>query len=331
MHKLVITGSNKAEFVEIEIPTINKEQILVKTTCTAISTGTEIRVYKGISIDENNSLMFPAMAWNYPVENGYSTVGEIVETGKDVSNYKVGERVFVSETHKEFSACYPSEAYKIPDSVTAEDAAMLNILQVGHIALRSANPTFGENLIIAGLGVIGLATLAYCKSFGFNAIGIESIPQRQAIAKTMGIQSIFDPNDSELETKVQNQFHGNMADFAIEAASTWEAIAMCQTLVKDDGKIVVVARHTDQPGYNPVGYPYFGKRQSIISSYGFSETNSRWTRYNCMMLTIQLLENNKLNISPIITDRIKWDEIPSMYSKLSLNPQNNVGVIINWD
>ena len=66
MHKLVITGSNKAEFIEVDIPKISSKQILVKTICTAISTVTEIRVYNGISIDKNNSLMFPTMPWNYP-------------------------------------------------------------------------------------------------------------------------------------------------------------------------------------------------------------------------------------------------------------------------
>ena len=54
MHKLVITGSNKAEFIEVDIPKISSKQILVKTICTAISTGTEIRVYNGISIDKNS-------------------------------------------------------------------------------------------------------------------------------------------------------------------------------------------------------------------------------------------------------------------------------------
>ena len=87
MKKLVVTGPNTADFITTEIPSINTNQILVKTICTAISTGTEIRVYKGISIDADNKFMFPNMHWSYPVENGYSTVGEIVEIGKDVLGY----------------------------------------------------------------------------------------------------------------------------------------------------------------------------------------------------------------------------------------------------
>ena len=50
MNKLVITGPNKAEFIKTDIPKINESQILVKTICTAISTGTEIRVYEGIPL-----------------------------------------------------------------------------------------------------------------------------------------------------------------------------------------------------------------------------------------------------------------------------------------
>ena len=331
MNKLLITGPNKAELVKTAIPAINTNQILIKTICTAISTGTEIRVYRGISIDAHNKLMFPKMSWDYPVENGYSTVGEIVQIGNEVNGYKIGQRVFTGETHKQYAACNPADVYKIPDGISSENAAMLNILQVGHLALRSANPTFGENVIIAGLGVIGLSSLAYCRAFGFNAIGIETISKRQSIAKTMGITSTFNPNEPELQAKVQNQFGEILADFAIEAASSWKAIEICQTLVKDEGKIVVVSRHTDLPEYNPLGHPYFGKRQSIISSYGFSENNIRWNRFNCMNLTMRLLESKLLDISPMITDKIQWDELPGMYAKLSTSPENIVGVIVDWD
>ena len=331
MKKLVVTGPNTADFITTEIPSINTNQILVKTICTAISTGTEIRVYKGISIDADNKFMFPNMHWSYPVENGYSTVGEIVEIGKDVLGYEIGQRVFTSETHKQYSTCNPQDVFKIPSGIPSEYAAMLNILQVGHIALRSANPTFGENLVIAGLGVIGLSVLAYCKTFGFNAIGIETISKRQLIAESMGVLSVLNPDDSNLQKIVEQKFNGNPPDFAIEAASNWNAIEMCQGLVKEDGKIVVVSRHTAAPKYNPVGHPYFGKRQSIISSYGFSENNTRWNRLNCMNLTIQLLENKRLDISALITDKIQWDELPSMYAKLSNNPETTVGVIVNWN
>jgi threonine dehydrogenase-like Zn-dependent dehydrogenase len=331
MNKLVITGPNKAEFIKTDIPRINESQILVKTICTAISTGTEIRVYKGISIDKHNKLMFPNMPWNYPVENGYSTVGEIVEIGKNVVGHEIGQRVFTSETHKQYAACNGEDVFNIPKDIPSENAAMLNILQVGHLALRSANPTFGENVIIAGLGVIGLSVLAYCKTFGFNPVGIETIPTRKSIAQNMGIVSVFNPNDPDIQQKVQQRFGGNLPDFAIEAASNWSAIEMCQELVKEDGKIVVVSRHTDKPEYNPVGHPYFGKRQSIISSYGFPENNARWNRFNCMNLTIQLLKDNLLDITPLITDKIQWDQLPHMYDKLSTNPEKTVGVIVNWN
>ena len=147
----------------------------------------------------------------------------------------------------------------------------------------------------------------------------------------MGAGLSISPSVSGYEEKIKEFFNGEGPDLVIEAASSWEAIETCQNLVKDDGKIIIVSRHTDQPGYNPVGHPYFGRRQSIISSYGFSETNSRWNRYNCMRLTIQLLKHERLNVSPMITDRIKWNEIPDMYAKLSSNPKNIVGVIINWD
>ena len=50
-----------------------------------------------------------------------------------------------------------------------------------------------------------------------------------------------------------------------------------------------------------------------------------------MNLTIQLLESKRLDVSPLITDKIQWDGLPDMYAKLNTNPENTVGVIVNWN
>lgn len=78
--------------------------IIVKAKVTAISAGTEIRVYRGFAVDDVGKFMHETKPHELPCDNGYSMVGGIVEMGKDVQDLVMGERVFVPESHQEYAA-----------------------------------------------------------------------------------------------------------------------------------------------------------------------------------------------------------------------------------
>ena len=66
--------------------------------------------------------------------------GEIVEVGPSAAPRRIGERVFLAAPHKQFAAAPAASVVPILDAVSDEQAVLLNILEVGHIALRRAKP-----------------------------------------------------------------------------------------------------------------------------------------------------------------------------------------------
>ena len=101
MQRLIITGPCKTEFEDIPTPKCSNDGILVKTLVTAISTGTEIRVYRWIPVDDEGKMLHGGVPFpKDSTENGYSMIGEVIEVGKDVKDFNLGDRVFLGETHK---------------------------------------------------------------------------------------------------------------------------------------------------------------------------------------------------------------------------------------
>ena len=82
MKRLLITGPKKAEFADAPLPGCPSNGVLVKAKVTAISAGTEVRVYRGIAVDDDGKFMHETKPYELPCENGYSMVGEVVEVGK---------------------------------------------------------------------------------------------------------------------------------------------------------------------------------------------------------------------------------------------------------
>ena len=157
--------------------------------------------------------------------------------GEGVDGFSVGDRVFVGEPHKEYAAVAADSALKLPEGLPAKQAAFLNVLGVGQLALRKGRPGLGENVAIVGLGVVGLSALAFCQAFRFPALAIDTDERR--LARRHG-----------------RKRHRAAADVVIEAATAWPAIMTAMDVVRPQGKVVVVATHTDMPEFSPVSYPY---------------------------------------------------------------------------
>ena len=330
MKRLLVTGPSQSEFAEAPMPECGPDQLLVRATVTTISTGTEIRVYRNIPVDDDGEWLHGGVAWEMPTENGYSMVGVVEEAGRDVTGFSVGERVFVPETHKQYAAPAAERAVKIPDGIPDEHAVFIAILQVAHNALRTADPTPGDNVAVVGQGVIGLAATAYCNAFGNRTVALDVDPDRRAMALEMGAGLAVSPMDDGFEDAVRGHFNGDGADVAIEAASVWPAIQTSLDLIRKGGRVVVVARHTDMPAFNLVGHPYLMERITLMTSRGFDSPGGRWDYDRSVRLTLDLMTEGRINIEPMITHRLGWQELPDAYTRLGKGDGSLIGVVLRW-
>jgi 2-desacetyl-2-hydroxyethyl bacteriochlorophyllide A dehydrogenase len=330
MQRLIITGPRQAKFEQVDLPVCPPDGLLVRARVTAISTGTEVRVYRLIPVDAAGQFLHANVPLELPTENGYSMVGDVVEVGADVADFAVGDRVFVPAPHRQYAAVPAQLAVKVPPSVPDEQAVFLSILEVSHLALRKGTPAPGENLAIIGQGVIGLSALAYGVAYGFRTVAIDYDEHRLAIARAMGADLALSPAEPDFLARVRTFCDGEGADLVIEAASVWPAIQTGMEIAARQARLVVVARHTDQPGFSPVGDPYLQKEIALLVSYGHPPAGHRWDRRRSFALTLELLAKGRLNLAPMITHRFPWHQLPQVYDRLDRGERELVGIVLDW-
>ena len=331
MKRLVVTGPRQVEFEDVPIPECPRDGVLAKAIVTAISTGTEIRVYRWIPVDDEGTMLHGGMPFpDGPTENGYSMVGEIVEVGADAEGFSVGERVFLSGTHKEYAAAPASDVVKLPDSIPTEQAVMLNLLGVAHIALRTGQPAPGENVAVVGLGVIGQSAVAWCRAFGFRTVGIDMDGGRLEVARAMGASDVASPADGEFQSRIDDVFDGEGADMVIEAASSWKAIRTSMDISRQDGE-----GRSDCPPHRQAGLQSCGPSIPVAADHAEDGLRVRGPgpavdRDRCVRLTVNMLSRGQLAIEPMITHRVPWDQLPEMYRRLDQGDLSILGVVVDW-
>ena len=332
MKRLIVTGPRQVEFEDVPPPECAADGLVIRARKTAVSTGTEIRVFRAKPVDEAGKFLHERVPFELPAENGYSMVGEVVEAGPEVADeFPAGSRVFAPAPHKELAAVPASLAIRVPDELSDEQAVFLSILEVGHISVRRGQPEAGGNLAVVGAGVIGLAAAAFSRAFGQRTVVLEPGPTRREVARAMGAEFAGDPMVPEDLARVIDLFDGAGADVVVEAASVWPAIETSMQIAAEEARIVVAARHTDQPAFNPVGHPHLGKKLTLLTSYGYSLPGSRWDRQRSIALTCRLLARGVIDLAPMITHRFTAKEIPEVYRQLDAGDEAMVGIVVDWE
>jgi len=115
-HHVVFTDVRQVAVQPAEMPTPGPGEMLVRTTKTAISTGTELTMLmadfpEGSRWDQITS---------FPSHPGYSHVGEVVEVGAEVEGFAPGDRVASGGGHAAWITLPPDQAHRIPDGVDDE-------------------------------------------------------------------------------------------------------------------------------------------------------------------------------------------------------------------
>ena len=129
-----------------------------------------------------------------PVALGYCNVGHVLEVGQGITGFAPGDRVASNGKHAEV-VCVPRNlCAKIPDAVSDDDAAFTVIGAIALQGIRLAAPTLGENVVVTGLGLIGLVTVQLLKAQGCRVLGIDFDPARLKLAEQFGVQTVNGQN-----------------------------------------------------------------------------------------------------------------------------------------
>ncbi len=268
MRAAVIDKPYSIELLEVEPPSIRQEdQVKIKVIVTGIC-GSEIHAYHG-----THPFRIP------PVISGHEFAGVIVETGKNVSRFSVGDRVTV-EPHfgcgecrlcksgrynicqdkkvlgtqewtgsfGEYVVVPESTVVKLPDDVSFEQGALIEPLAVGIHAVRKAGVGLGSKIAILGAGPIGLGLLLAAKNSGATKIFItDALDYNLDIAKQLGATHTINTLKENAVDSVLEETNGEGADIVFLAVGVESVLNDSLRMVKRGGKVSEVALFGKKP------------------------------------------------------------------------------------
>ena len=262
-----------AEYREdLPIPQITEDEVLIKVHATAIC-GTDIHLYHWNDYAQKRMT-------DLPMVFGHETAGEIVEMGKNVTGYQLGDRISV-ETHVPCNRCWQCQngnphicenqrifgvtdpgafaeyapvhkdcIVRLDEGITYEMGAMLEAMGAGVHGVEVAKVQ-GKRVLVSGCGPIGLMTIGACKAHGAKQIiAYDLIDQKLEIAKTMGADIVVNSKTVHLPDFVRSRTDGVGVDAVIDITGSKQAIVAGLKAVRKGGIFVSVGLPNGEVGLN---------------------------------------------------------------------------------
>lgn len=347
--------TGKTILADIPQPQIGPGKVLIKSHCSLISSGTEkmlIDFGKASLLDkarqqpEKVQMVFdkiktdgllPTLAairakLDKLLPMGYSNVGTVVAVAADVTEFKVGDRVVSNGNHAEIITVAKNLCCKIPETVSDEAATFTVVGAIALQGIRLVEPTLGETIVVIGLGLIGLLTTQLLKAQGCMVLGIDIAQDKVELAKQMGIDAIL-MQDIDLEnyTKQFSRQRGIDAVIITAATKSNDPIKQAATICRKRGRIVLVG----VTGLELNRSDFYEKelRFQVSCSYGpgrYDETYEegcqdypigfvRWTAQRNFEAVLDMLAQNRIDVSRMITHRFAFEEVAKAYDLLTTN------------
>lgn len=204
----------------------------------------------------------------------------------------------------EYSAVHKDKLIQLSDSVTLEEAALLDILVVNVHAVRLANPMFGDVCVVFGCGVVGLSLIQVLRAKGITKIiAIGKYSFQLDLAKQCGASETVIYNEETLLSDILELTHGQGVDKVFECVGgNSNAIDEAIGFTTKQGIIVMMGVFT---GKHRIDLnKMFMKEINLISSNSYSMSGYR----DEFAISVEMLNDKQVDHNILITHRFKPEQ-----------------------
>jgi len=336
-----MTDLDKMEIRDIEMPKAGAKEVLVELEYVGIC-GSDVHYFHD------------GRCGDYKVEGdfmlGHECAGTVVALGEGVEHLKVGDKVAlepgitcgqcefcktgrynlcpdvqflatppVQGCYENYIAFPENMCFKLPDSISTKEGALVEPLSVGMHAANQGDVKLGDSVVILGAGCIGLVTLLACKAHGATDITVvDVIPKRLDYALKLGATRVINGREADAVGEVDKLTDGAGVDKVFETAGSPITIQQTPYMVKNGGTIVLVGISAQEKiEYN------FAK---IMAKEARIESVFRYR--NIYPQAIAAIADGIIDVSGIVTHEFDFDDIQEAFDCAINNKDEVVKAVI---
>lgn len=331
---------HKVDIQTLDLETLQDGELLIRSRISAISTGTELLLYRGQTPrDMVTDSLIPSLSGElkYPLQYGYSNVGQVEDIGDGVADGWLGRRVFTFHPHQSLHKSHVDHVIAIPESLTDEEATFLPNMETAVNLLHDGNPLLGEQVGIFGQGIVGLLTTALLARIPLaRLITLDQFELRRSASLDLGADASFDPGESNISATLGQNFgapeNDGSADLFYELSGNPKALDQAISASGFHTRIVIGSWYGVKETTLDLGRSFHRNRIRIISSQVSTirpELSGRWKKARRLKFAMQMIET--IRPTKLITHRFPLEKAAEAYELLDKQAAKTIQVLLSYD
>ena len=333
---LVFAAPYRVEVMRSTLGSPGPGEALVRTQVSAISSGTEMLLYRGqmpgeLQLDESITALGGAI--QYPVKYGYAAVGRVDKVGTGVERVGVGDLVFCFRPHESGFVCPATDLIKAPEHMEPEDAVFLPTMETAVNLVMDGQPTIGEQVAVFGQGVVGLLVTALLSMTPLSSlVTVEQYEWRREESLAMGGSTSLPPDDPGLMAALRGSREYRGADLSFELSGNPAGLDMAVKAAGYGGRIVVGSWYGTKTANLRLGGRFHRDRVRMISSQVSTiapEWSGRWSKARRFEVAWSMIR--KLRPSRLVSHAFGIEEAAKAYDLLDRDPGSALQVLFTYE
>ena len=340
MKALVLSEYKHLELSDIPQPEPGPGEVLIQIAACGIC-GSDVHGYDG-----STGRRIP------PLVMGHEAAGIVAAAGPGVTRFGPGDRVTFDSTvycgecqycrrgemnlcerrqvigvaceefrragaYAEFVTVPDRIVYRLPESMSFAEAAMLEPVSVALHAVRVSDLRGGETALVIGAGMIGLLTLQAARAAGCSRVLIADVDAtRLRLAESLGASEVLHLSGPELVREVLSRT-GSGVDVALEAVGRNETVQAAIESVRKGGTVTLIGNVAPQ-----VTLPLQVVVSRQLRLQGTAASSGEYPE------AIELIRNGKIQVKPLITAVAPLEEGPSWFERLYAHEPNLMKIVL---
>lgn len=319
------------ESEELSPSELGSRQVLVRTSRSLFSPGTELALYTGTHV----GLGDPANTFaKYPFYPGYASVGVVIAAGDEAGGVRPGDIVYADGRHAAYYVQNVHERsilHRVPDGVLPERAVFARLAAISAASVVQAQVKIGTKVAVFGMGLVGNFAAQLFGLLGAEVAAIDPMPMRLDIAKACGIPHAV-CNDGGTDVKeALRAIWGAEPDIVVEATGVPELVNSAMELVRIHGQVVLLGS-TRGMLTTDIYKLLFCKCISVVGAHESGQgRHGQPTRHDITRYVLRMIAQGALRTDPLLTHTLPADQAKEAYELLLHRKNEALGVQLKWD
>ncbi len=296
-----------------------RDELLIATSWSAVSRGTERLIYDGLTDPVHRGCMRAPMQcgeFPFPVKYGYCAVGRVAAGPAPL----LGRDVFALHPHQNRFLIAADQAMLVPRDVPARRATLAANMETALNALWDSGAGAGDRIVVVGAGLVGLLIVYLAAQLpGADVSALDPCAQRRAIVESFGARFAASPGPIA------------EADVVFHASATSEGLSAAIGCCGHSATLVEVSWYGDKPVTVELGGPFHAKRLRLLSSQVGAvppERQPRWTLKRRLAKALDLLADPRLDA--LITDEVAFADLPQSLDRILGARPDAVATVVRY-